>query len=65
MQVFGVGETAGEAPSGRGHFDSIRRPRILISEGTVEGSYGENGNGTERPSSALAYHPQSFDTRAP
>ena len=38
---------------------------VVPSEGTVEGSYGLDGDGNERPPSALACHPQSFDTCAP
>jgi hypothetical protein len=38
---------------------------VVPSEGTVDGSYGVDGNGNERPPSAAACRPQSFETCLP
>jgi len=38
---------------------------VVPSEGTVEGSYGVDSNGTERASSASACHPQSVEVCPP
>lgn len=38
---------------------------VVPSEGTVDGSYGVDGYGNERPPSAAACRPQSFDTCLP
>jgi len=38
---------------------------VVPSDGTIEGSYGVDGDGNERTPSAAACFPPSFDTCAP
>ena len=38
---------------------------VVPSDGTIEGSYGVDGNGNERPAGATACHPQSFGACVP
>ena len=38
---------------------------VVPSQGTVDGSYGLDGDGNERAPSAAACRPQSFDTCVP